>query len=55
MNKHGVFEKRKPYTKWATIDEARRGLQGDADSIERQAKARMDAQALFKRIREGKL
>jgi len=48
-------EKRTFKNKWNSIAEARVGLSGSADVVERQAQARMKAQKLFKDIRAGKV
>ena len=54
MKSHGLFEKREVGTKWKTLDDAKRGLQGSPEGVERHAQARMKAQELFRKIREGK-
>lgn len=51
---YSSFEQRKSSLKWRNIDEARQGVVGSSQNIERVAKARMKAQEVFENIRLGK-
>lgn len=54
MNRYNKFEQRKTSKRWENLEQAKQGVVGDSANVERVAKARLKAQAIFERIRQGK-